>query len=315
MAIKKSGNNTKNLMKLPAILKLDQKHHSVLSRIFSPIVLDSITKTGVSPYLTEVCKKCGLIDQLPISIPFNIFLELIYNFLIKNYRNEYVYKNAIANKILLGKHSLNTAQMLTEFRAGKCKADVVILNGSATVYEIKSEYDSFKRLEKQIGEYLKVFDRINVITSESQVGKLKPLLPGEIGIQVLTHRHTIKTIRESNSNLGNIKTEVLFNSLRKNEYLAVIKDFYGTIPKLPNTLLFKACKELYCEIPLETTYDLTINALRNRGNNSLLKDHLQRIPPSLTAYALGVDSKGRNFKQLMSLLEKRLDQCLSPGVI
>jgi hypothetical protein len=302
-------------MKIPTALKFDQKHCSALSRIFSPVVLDSIANTGGSTYLTEVFKKCGLVGQLPISTPFTTFLELIYNFLIKHYRNEYVYKNAIANKILLGKHSLKTAQMLTEFRAGTCKADVVILNGSATVYEIKSEYDSFKRLEKQIGEYLKVFDQINVITSESQVVKLKSLLPREIGIQVLTRRHTIKTVRKSNSNLGNINAEVLFDSLRKNEYLTVIKDYYGSIPKLPNTLLFKACKELYCRIPLETMYDHTVRVLRNRGNNALLKDYLQQIPLSLTAYALGIGSKERNFEQFTSLLEKRLDQCLSPGVI
>lgn len=48
--------------------------------------------------------------------------------------------NVIANKILLGKHSLNTSHMLSEFRVGYNKADVVIINGTSSVYEIKSEY-------------------------------------------------------------------------------------------------------------------------------------------------------------------------------
>jgi len=296
-------------------LHSNKKYYPALSRIFSPIVLDSILKTGVSDYLTEVCKKSGFLDQLPLSIPLSSFLEKVHNFLLKNYRNEYIYKNAIANKVLLGKHSLSTAHMLTEFRAGKCKADVVILNGSSSVYEIKSEYDSFKRLEKQICEYLKVFDRINVITSESQIAKLKSLLPKEIGIQVLTRRNTISTIRESKSNILNVKTDILFNSLRKNEYIALIKEYYGSIPDLPNTLLFKACKKLYCEISVKVAHDLTINILRNRTNNQMLKDYMQMIPSSLTAYALSIGYKGYSIKQFTSLLEKSLGQCLSPGVV
>lgn len=302
-------------MKQPTALKIDQKYYAALSRIFSPMVLDSIAKKGSSSYLTEVCTQSGIRDQFSRSVSLGGFLEFIYRFLVKNYRNEYVYKNAIANKVLLGKHSLNTTQMLTEFRSGRCKADVVILNGSATVYEIKSEYDSFKRLEKQIDEYLKVFDHINVIMSESQISGIKTLLPERVGIQVLTPQHTIKTIRGSESNLDNVQTAVLFDSLRKNEYLSIIKSFYGFVPEVPNTLLFKACKELYCEIPIKTAFRLTIKALRSRGKNSFLKDYLNLIPPSLTAYALGVGDKVSHFKQLTSFLEKRLDQCLSPGVV
>lgn len=54
-------------------------------------------------------------------------------------RDEYIYRAAISQKILMGTHSLRTASMLNEFRAGSSKADLVILNGTATVYEIKSE--------------------------------------------------------------------------------------------------------------------------------------------------------------------------------
>ena len=169
--------------------------------------------------------------------------------------NEYIYKNAIANKILLGKHSLNTSHMLTEFRVAKCKADVVILNGTSTVYEIKSEYDSFNRLENQINSYLKVFDHINVITSDSQITKLQTLLPENIGIMVLTNRNTIKTIRESEGNKKNINTEILFDSLRKNEYTRIVKEFYGEVPNVPNTQIYKEFKKLFCDLPVETVHD------------------------------------------------------------
>ncbi|MBT4289340.1 MAG: sce7726 family protein [Deltaproteobacteria bacterium] len=293
------------------VLNINQNYYSALSRFFSPKVLDSIVETGASPFLTEVCKKSGLVDQLPLSTSFGSFLDLVHKFLFRNYRNEYIYKNAIANKILLGKHSLNTAQMLTEFRAGKCKADVVILNGSSTVYEIKSEYDSFKRLEKQISEYLKVFDQIYVITSDHQIKELTQLLPSQIGILSLTRGNTIKTIRESFSNLQNIKADIMFNSLRKSEYINVIQDHFGFVPDVPNTQLFKECKKLYCNIPIETANKLTVQALKNRTHNSILKRYIKIIPSSLTAYVLGKYSTQYKLERFTSLLGMRLDHFLS----
>ncbi len=87
-------------------LSMDPKYYPVLSRVFSPAVIDKIVSTGKSAYLTEVCKNCDILDQLSLSTKLSNFLDLIYAFLFKNYRNEYIYKNTIANKVLLGKHSL-----------------------------------------------------------------------------------------------------------------------------------------------------------------------------------------------------------------
>ena len=179
---------------------LNRKCLPALSRIFTPVVMDSLIQTGTSDYLNEVVHNSGLINLLDTSMPLKNFFDWIYDFLFKYYRNEYIYKNVIANKILLGKHSLNTSHMLTEFRVGRCKADAVVVNGTSTVYEIKSEFDSFTRLENQIQAYLEIFDHINVITSASQANKLDSILPGKAGILVLTNRNTITTIRKSKSN-------------------------------------------------------------------------------------------------------------------
>jgi hypothetical protein len=56
-------------------------------------------------------------------------------------RDKYVYKAALTQRVLMGKHSLRTACMLSEFRVGDRKADITILNGTTTVYEIKSDRD------------------------------------------------------------------------------------------------------------------------------------------------------------------------------
>ncbi len=286
--------------------KIDTKYLSALGRVFSPIVMDSLSQKGYSSYLTEVCANCGLLEKIDSSMTLRQFLDWIYNLLFKNYRNEYIYKNVIANKILLGKHSLNTSHMLTEFRVGKCKADVVILNGTSTVYEIKSEYDSFARLEKQIQTYFEIFEFINVITAPSQLEKLKSILPEKVGILSLTKRKTIATIREAKSNMVNINAITLFDSFRKPEYLKIIKEYYGKIPDVPNTQIHNVCKKLFCEIPPVDSHYLTIKTFRERSDSKVLKEFIIKYPMSLTAYAMSICNEKKKMQKIMELLDENI---------
>ena len=293
-------------------VKIDKRYYPAVSRIFSPIVLNRLALNGHSDYLTEASVNSGLLEQTDPSMPLSQFFDMVYNLLFKNYRNEYIYKNVIANKILRGRHSLNTSSMLTEFRAGKCKADAVIINGTSTVYEIKSEYDSFARLGNQIKAYLEVFDHINVITSETQASKLETMLPNEVGIQVLTNRKTISTVRDSISNKENIKPDILFNSLRKHEYLEIIESYFGRTPDVPNTLIYRECKRLFCEIPVEDVHNSVISLLRKRNDAGLLKDFFAVAPDSLSAYALSISNDKFKIKALMQRLTDGVGMVLTP---
>jgi phosphate uptake regulator len=69
----------------------------------------------------------------------------VYRFMSKAYRNEYFYQNTLLNKLLLGKHSINTTTALTQIPISKSKADFILINGKAIVYEIKTELDTFDR--------------------------------------------------------------------------------------------------------------------------------------------------------------------------
>jgi len=287
-------------------LDIDQRYFSAIGHFFSPIVLTNLGKNNHSPYLSEVCQSSGLLKNIDLSVSLGDFLNIIFQFLLKNYRNEYVYKNIIANKILLGRHSLNTSQMLTEFRVGKNKADVVILNGSSTVYEIKSEYDSFARLDRQLQSYLMAFEYINLITSPSQIEIIKNHLPENVGILSFTKKNTISTIREPKSNLRNINLKFLFDSLRKEEYLNVISDFYGELPDVPNTKIHQISKKLYCSIPLISAHQLTIHVLKKRNNSKYLKDCIDRVPYSIVAYILGIGNQQNKIKNMIELFNKEL---------
>ena len=145
---------------------------------------------------------------------YNLF-EAAFSLLKREgYRDEYIYKAALTQKILFGRHSLHTASMLNEFRVGECKADIAILNGSATVYEVKSGRDSLSGLERQVTAYAKVFARVYVIAAENHVDAVMGLVPADVGILRLNSRHQISTLRDSPDCAERTSPAAIFDSIR-----------------------------------------------------------------------------------------------------
>ncbi len=145
-------------------------------------------------------------------------------------RDEYVYRAALTQKVLMGTHSLKTACMLNEFRAGASKADLVILNGTATVYEIKSERDLLVRLANQIENYKKVFAKVYVIVGENHVRSVTQTMPDEVGVMCLSRRYQISTEREAYDRTDRICTATVFESLRSSEARSILVDLAVAVP-------------------------------------------------------------------------------------
>ncbi|WP_253938870.1 sce7726 family protein [Dickeya dadantii] len=99
-------------------------------------------------------------------ITFREFFEILFDSLRENYRNEYVYKSAIVNKIVFGRHSPRTSSSAIELPVNNSIVDVAVFNGYSTAYEIKTEYDTPKRLATQAFDYLDVFDKVYIVTHQ-----------------------------------------------------------------------------------------------------------------------------------------------------
>ena len=278
---------------------IKKENISILSRLFSPQLMKDIVHKGKSSLLGEIIEYSKVDKILPKNASLNSLFQVTYDILLKQYRNEYVYKNALTNKILLGRHSLNTSFMINELHVGACKADSVIINGTSNVYEIKSEYDSFERLERQLKAYKKVFDKIQVVTSESQANKLEKTLESEIGILVLSKKGTLSNKRLATSRKQKISPEAIFNVLRNNEYKRVVKKHFGFIPDVPNTKSYEECLKLFIQIPPQAAHDYMVTELRKRGNCKVLKEFINSVPESLKAYSI---KSGLNKKEMLYCL-------------
>lgn len=265
------------------------KHGAALVRLFSGGVIRDLATTGHSALASRVLRESGADQMLDPSLTLGDGFDSLFGSLFRKHRSEYTYKNAIANRILLGTHSLNSSFMVTEFRALDCKADCVIVNGTSHVYEIKSEFDSMARLRGQIAAYRTIFDHIHVITSETQLDAVTESVDEDVGLMVLNNRQSISTVREADSLRPWTKPSAIFDSLRKSEYIQIIEKQFGEVPNVPNTKIYQACRRLFCDLSPETAHDEMVRILKERGNSNSLRSFVLSVPYSLKAASLACD--------------------------
>lgn len=175
----------------------------------------------------------------------------IYSYLAHYYRNEYYYKNTLLNTLLLGRHKPTTTTALTEIPVGSAKADFVLINGKAVVYEIKTELDNLDRLEHQINEYYKAFRYVVVVTYPENYETVKSFLSNPcVGIYVITRKGTIskKQVREPIEYVDLLDKSTIFPIMRKNEFEQSIQRGGYKLPVTSSFKYYRACNQLFDEI-------------------------------------------------------------------
>jgi hypothetical protein len=224
----------------------------------------------------------------------------------EGYRHEYIYKAALTHKILLGKHSLQTASMIHEFRVGDCKADVAILNGTATVYEVKSERDSLTRLERQIAAYATVFAKVYVIAAESHLRAVANTVPDSVGILCLNSRHQISTLRDAVDQPERTSPGAIFDSIRTEEARMILSSFGVSVPRVPNTELHAVLREAFVKLDPIQAHEGMVRVLKRTRNLLPLSALVDQLPPSLQTAALSVPLRKVDHQRLVAAVNTPL---------
>ena len=288
---------------LIAVKPPEETRLSATSRLFSPGLIRELALKGSSPQFSRLAKESCLLDQMHRESPLSSLFEKAFSLLQrKEFRNEYIYKNALAHKILLGKHSLQTAAMLTEFRVGSCKADIAILNGTSTVYEIKSERDSLVRIQDQVSWYGRFFAHVNVITGENHIKNVFEAVPDDVGVLLLTDRFQISTIRKSQYSPERISQDVIFNAIRRDEAKKILKNNGVELPKLPNTLMHTSLRKKFLELTPQLAHDGMVEVLGNARSQSAITDIMKSIPQSLQAVVLSTSLRKTDYSRFLDVM-------------
>ena len=280
--------------------------YRVYANMFSTSKFKQLVEDADMSYLTSKYSKYQPTSGAPIST-IGDFYKYIYSVLMSSYRNEYVYKNLIINKILLGRHNLNTATVLNEFRIGKSIADLVLLNGTSKVYEIKTELDSQYRLDSQLADYRKVFEHIYIVTHVSLADKFAQLADDKIGIIALTHNKTLSVMREAQRCTDYLDGSVIIKCLRKQEYTNIIKQYFGEVPVTRQVDYYAVCKEWFARIPTEILHNLVVVELKKRTIREKEKFSSDNIaPPELRYLLWSLDFSADKYEQLTKVMNVEL---------
>lgn len=285
---------------------------SALSRLFSSSVFREMAQKGRSPLFTRLLCQTGLTDhgkpQRTVGEAFEDAFALLRR---SGLRDEYVYRAALTHRILLGRHSLNTASMLTEFRAGSCKADLVILNGTCTVYEIKSDRDSLARLDNQIANYRKVFAKIYVIAGEGHVQEVINSTCSDIGVMSLVRWNRIHTVREAADRPDLVCPVTIFDSLRLPEAQAILRNLNMPVPDVPNTRLHRAMRECFAQLEPAEVHRQMVQTLKRTRNLAPLANLIDQLPASLQPAALSIQVRLSDHERLLEAVRTPLSKALA----
>ncbi len=281
----------------------------ILAQLFTRPVFSLLSKTDGAQAALSFLTATGVASPRGYQSAASIF-EAAFSELNGGYRNEYIYKATIANRIVFGKHNPRTTSMQVELPVGRSIVDIAVFNGTSTAYEIKTEFDTPKRLLSQSSDYLRAFDHVYVVTHPDFADRYASLVDERVGIAAITGRNSISVLRSAMSNAAHIEASAVFRMLRRSEYVDAVECIFGKLPAIPNGLIFRHCENLFKTLPSEQAHSLFVSALHRRTTDAATVDFLSHLPVSLRVLGYATPLSGvareRVIKSLASSIKLTL---------
>ncbi|WP_198163652.1 sce7726 family protein [Pedobacter cryoconitis] len=224
--------------------------------------MDNDTSKVYGRQLKKLLNKNGVTVQGRAS--FSEMLSLGYQQLLAHYRHEYIYKTAILNSYVLREHSLAETILLNEFKIGTSKADVIVVNGTNKVFEIKTELDTPERLQNQVNDYFKAFTEVYLVVHHSMLAKYLGRVDRHVGIMVFSENGNIDTIYTATPDHSRLDSTIMLKSLRKDEYLNLVRNLNGSIPIAKPVHMFTECCRIAKSFPVQTVHIEFLKIIKQR---------------------------------------------------
>ncbi|MFT6843615.1 MAG: hypothetical protein ACJASR_002399 [Psychroserpens sp.] len=231
------------------------------------------------------------------------FIKFTYRVLQLHYQNEYVYKNSFLNHWLINELGKSDSVVFNEFRVGKSVADLAMFNGISKAFEIKTEFDSDKRLSTQIADYKRAFNEVFLIIPSSKI-KLYEKYDSEIGIILFDDSFKNKfELYRTASTRKNIEPLVLMDLLHTAEYKAIVDEYFGELPKMNSFNQYETCKTLIETIPIAELNGMYLEQLKKRKLDNVLSSHSFK---ELNQICLALKLKKQEKQSLIDILKTPL---------
>lgn len=272
-------------------------NYFILNRLFSKSMFEKILRGKETSFYNEVVNRyCSSKD-----ITTGEVFRHSYSLLRKHYMNEYFYKNALLNNIIIKRHKLGTTRVLTELSVGNSIADFVTINGKCVAYEIKTELDVLDRIETQIYDYYKCFPYVCVVASHQHLAQLKEKYKDtNVGLYYFDEKGKMVFEKEPEADYSYIDKKEIFKILRKYEYESILKRQGFRLPNVPRVNYYSECLKMFETIDIYNILDefLIILKQRKKAPNELYK----RVPYELKMMVYQLDFDDNDYELLFSFL-------------
>jgi hypothetical protein len=154
---------------------------------------------------------------------------------------------------------------------GRSRIDLALVNGILHGFELKSDFDTLRRLPEQIQVYGTVCNCVTLVVGERHLADAAQLAPDWWGIQVVRsggRRAIFRTLKnpQTNPSLNPLSTACL---LRRSEAISVIADLgFGDQPRASRREL---CQLLATSVELTLLSSLVRTCLRARRSVARLR--------------------------------------------
>ena len=220
------------------------------------------------------------------------YLKYLYRQISINYRCEYVYKNELI-ELLIKKYAHSNTIIFNEFRMQKSIVDLAMFNGNSRAFEIKTEYDTTRRLIGQLVDYTRVFQLCYVVIPANMLETYEKDIPPYIGIVLMRESGGVLELDEARPAVENknIDAGMMMKCLRTKEYENMVIEEFGKLPDVPYYEMYEACEEKLYDMPPDKLHQYFLKEIEKRKNNMCL---LKKAPRELRQMYLQLGlSKGQ----------------------
>ena len=270
------------------------------AQAFGRSVYADILRWGDSEMLTFLCRA----NRRKEDETFMDCLHRFYRSMKQNYRCEYVFKNEIIAE--LKKHYARRRSLIVnEFRVGNSIADLAFFNGESRSYEIKTGFDSPRRLEGQLNDYRRVFDKCYLVVEQGEIGNWGDY-DADMGIIAFCHGPhggiTLEEVRPAKIN-EHIDVDVLMTCLRAEEYEAIAEQFAGAQLSEAKYKHFEECKSVLKSMNGEKLHAAFLETIEKRNSSFGL---LEQTPRELYQICLSMHLNGKQLECITSCLNNKI---------
>lgn len=270
------------------------------TRAFGRSVYADILRWGDSETLSSLCRS----NRCAADETYMDCLHRFYSLLKLNYRCEYVFKNEIIAE--LRKHYAHRQSLVVnEFRVGNSIADLAFFNGESRVYEIKTGFDSPRRLEGQMNDYRCVFDKCYLVVEQSEVGNWKHY-DRDMGIIAFCHgrrgKITMEEVRPAKQN-EQIDVDMLMTCLRADEYEYIAEHYANACLSECKYKHFEECRAVLKKMEGKALRDAFLNTIEMRKSSF---DLLGQTPRELYQICLSMHLSSKQLDLIINSLNNKI---------